>query len=143
MIEAVPFILIFAVIILAAAMMIMQENRRQKNKFIKRIRQSWGRKPDTACSAEEYESISHYFKNELFEPNTYWVDDITWNDCDMDRLFKSAAATMSSPGDSVLYAWLRKPSFDVKELRERERLIEFIRSDEKTREKLLLVPIHF
>ena len=120
-------------------MMIMQENRRQKNKFIKRIRQSWGRKPDTACSAEEYESISHYFKNELFEPNTYWVDDITWNDCDMDRLFKSAAATMSSPGDSVLYAWLRKPSFDVKELRERERLIEFIRSDEKTREKLLLV----
>ena len=126
-------------IVLAAAMMIIQENRRQQNIFLKKISRSWGKKPDTVYSAEEFESISHYFKNELFDPDTYWVDDITWNDCDMDRIFRTAAATMSSPGDSVLYAWLRKPSFDVKELSERDRLIEFIRSDEKTREKLLHV----
>ena len=139
MIEAVPILVIFAVIVLAAAMMIMQENRREKNLFIKKISRSWGRKPDTVYSAEEFESISHYFKNELFDPDAYCVDDITWNDCDMDRIFRTAAATMSSPGDSVLYAWLRKPSFAEEELSERNRLIDFLQTDEKTREKLMRV----
>ena len=139
MIEAAPILIISAVVVLAVAMMIMQENRRQKNEFKKKISRSWGRKPDTVWSAEEFESISHYFKNELFDPDSYRVDDITWNDCDMDRIFRAAAATMSSPGDSILYAWLRKPSFDAGELSERDRLIEFIQSDEKTRERLLHV----
>lgn len=131
--------MVFAVIVLTAAVMIMQENSRQKNSFRKKISRSWGKKPDTVYSAEEFESISHYCKNELPDPNAYQVDDITWNDCDMDRIFRAAASTMSSPGDSVLYAWFRKPSFDAEELSGRERLIEFIRSDEKTREKLLYV----
>ena len=139
MIEAAPILVIFAVIVLAAAMMIMQENRRQKNLFIKKISRSWGKKPDTAYSAEEFESISHFFKKELLDPDAFWVDDITWNDCDMDRIFRTVAATMSSPGDSVLYAWLRKPSFDAEELSKRNRLIEFLQKDEKTREKLLHV----
>ena len=128
MIEAVPILIISAVVVLAVAMMIMQENRRQKNEFIKKISRSWGRKPDTVYSAEEFESISHYFKNELFDPDSYWVDDITWNDCDMDRIFRTAAATLSSPGDSILYAWLRKPSFDAGELSERDRLQRFCSS---------------
>ena len=139
MTEAAPILVIFAVIVLAAAMMIMQENRRQKNVFLEKVSRSWGRKPDTVYSAEEFESVSHYFKNELYDPDAYWVDDITWNDCDMDRVFRTAAATMSSPGDSVLYAWFRKPSFDAKELSERDRLIEFLQTDEKTRKKLLHV----
>ena len=139
MIEAAPILIISSVVVLAVAMMIMQENRRQKKEDKKKISRSWGRKPDTVWSAEEFESISHYFKNELFDPDSYRVDDITWNDCDMDRIFRAAAATMSSPGDSILYAWLRKPSFDAGELSERDRLIEFIQNDEKTREKLLHV----
>lgn len=139
MIEAVPVLLISAVIVAAAAMMIVQENGRQKKIFLKKISRSWGKKPDTVYSAEEFESISHYFRKELFDPNSYHVDDITWNDCDMDRVFRAAAATMSSPGDSVLYAWLRKPSFDRKELSARNQLIEFIRSEEKIRKKLQYV----
>ena len=137
--EAAPLLVISALIVLAAAMMISQENRRQRKNLIKKISRSWGRMPDTVMSAEEFGSIPHYFQSELFDPDAYWVDDITWNDCDMDRIFKALAATMTSPGDSVLYAWLRKPSFDQQELNDRDQLIGFLGSDEETRKKLLYV----
>ena len=41
--------------------------------------------PERTYSSEKMEMISHYFRNRGME-GTY-IDDITWNDLDMDRIF--------------------------------------------------------
>lgn len=53
------------------------------------------------------------------------IEDITWNDLDMDRIFIQINQTFSSPGEDVLYNMLRRPVFNKEKLEEREKLIHF------------------
>ena len=45
-------------------------------------------------------------------------------------------STCSSAGQEYLYAMLRSPSFEEKELQEREKLLEFLEQDEETRVRM-------
>lgn len=108
---------------------------------IKRLRQTWGAAPDREYTAEELESIGRYAENH--RNGRFMIDDITWNDLDMERVFMLLNRTCSSCGEEYLYAMLRFPEFSRKNLEERERVIEFFRGHGREREsvqkKLLLI----
>ena len=70
---------------------------------------------------------------------TFCIDDITWNDLDMDRVFMQMNQTVSSPGEDVLYDMLRRPAFDKKILEEREKEIRFFDTHEQERTELQLM----
>ncbi len=95
---------------------------------------SFGRLKESEFTYEEYESISHFFRNTL-KPGEVYIDDITWNDLDMDRIFMMVNNTNSSVGRDALYKILRRPQGDASALEERERLMEYFDShdDERTR----------
>ena len=59
------------------------------------------------------------------------IDDITWNDLDMDRLYKMVNQTISSPGEDVLYDMMRRPVFSQAEIDKRDELIDFFSQHEK------------
>ena len=61
------------------------------------------------------------------------IDEITWNDLDMDRIFILMNQTVSSAGEDYLYAMLHRPEFSEERLKERERLFCFFKKEEKTR----------
>lgn len=100
-----------------------------------RIRRSFGTVPDREYDLTEYESISHYFrqKGEM----DHVIDDITWNDLDMDSIFMLMNHTWSTVGESSLYNLLRRPEFSKEKLKEREELIQYFQTHEKEREKFL------
>ena len=55
-----------------------------------------------------------------------WIlDDLTWNDLDMNRNFYKMNRTLSMPGQQQLYNMLRVLVFDEEELKRRGRMIEF------------------
>lgn len=87
-------------------------------------------------SYEEYESVSHYFKNTLGEDETC-IDDITWNDLDMDRIFLMINNSHSSIGRDYLYRMLRIPSADKSVLEERERLAEYFEKHPEERTRIM------
>jgi len=128
------YIIIIAVVFL---FLIIQgrtlENQRSRKRK-ERIRARWGEIPDTEYSYEEFESISHYFKKH--KRDGYVVDDITWNDLDMDRVFMAINNTWSSIGREYLYRILREPCMDHEELQERNRLSEFFSKNKEIREKV-------
>ena len=75
-------LIITAVIIIAITGVIISRNAKKKMYY--KLLASFGQLPKNDYSYEEYESISHFFKNTLKDGEDY-IDDITWNDLDMDR----------------------------------------------------------
>lgn len=127
-------IVLILLFFLAAGVGIIQDNRNRRKRFLARIIASWGKFPDREYTWEELEHISRRFyqtKKEGFQ-----IDDITWNDLDMDRIFAEINQSVSPLGDEYLYAMLRTPCFQEEELCERQRLLEFFRDQEETRHKI-------
>lgn len=108
----------------------------RKKRFLKKLEEEWGKATQREYTYEEYEAISHYYKA---ENHKYEIDDITWNDLDMDSIFKAMNNTQSSLGAEVLYKILRVPAFESEVLKERERLIEFMAGHKEERKKLQVI----
>ena len=75
-------------------------------------------------------NVSSYFRNKN-EKNI--IDDITWNDLNMDDIFKKINNTQSTAGQEVLYDMLRTPVYSQAVLTKRDKVIEFFKKNEKER----------
>ncbi|MCI7812128.1 MAG: hypothetical protein SO016_05345 [Lachnospiraceae bacterium] len=108
-----------------------------KNRKLRKtlIHRNFGKLPERDYDLTEYENISHYFwqKGDM----DHAIDDITWNDLDMDSVFRMMNHTWSAIGESSLYNLLRRPEFSEEKLDERERLIQYFSTHEKEREQFL------
>ena len=72
-------------ILILCAAMIIWDKIRQRKWFLRHLKQRWGTVPDREYTQEELESISHYAKRN--EGEQFMIDDITWNDLQMDEIF--------------------------------------------------------
>lgn len=124
-------------IVLLFVVLIAWNNHKWKKIQRNRIRRIFGKVPEREYSPDDLERISHYFRRK--ESADFCIDDITWNDLDMDRVFMQMNQTVSSPGEDVLYDMLRRPAFDKKILEERETEIRFFDTHEQERTKLQLM----
>lgn len=66
--------------------------------------------------------------NNLFYKSSTSIDDITWNDLNMNTIFTKINHTVTTPGEERLYIWLKNPLNNKKELENR---MEFINTFEK------------
>ena len=132
--ETIAGLVFIGILVLAFALIAIRENGQQKHVFLNKIRREWGSPPSGEWTSEELESISHYTRRR--EDGRFKVDDITWNDLDLDEVFLQMNGTVSSCGEDYLYSLLRLPEFDEKILQERDRLIEFFRTHKKEREQV-------
>jgi DNA mismatch repair ATPase MutS len=110
-------------------------NEKSQQRLLKlRLKDQWGKFPEEDYTFEKLESLKtfyHSIKNDRLD-----VDDITWNDLDMDEIYRMMNQTQSSIGEEYLYALLRKPCFSKEELEERNRLMKFFTENEDARMKL-------
>lgn len=128
------FIIYIFIILAVLIIWSFLSEQQQKKLIIKRLEDEWGRYPEEDYTSEKMDAIRAFY---LTQKDTHLdVDDITWNDLDMDEIFKQINNTQSSIGEEYLYALLRKPVFSSEELNERNRVIEYFRSHKK--ERLLL-----
>lgn len=126
-------VLILLGFLLFAALMLWQVYKRKKF-LMGKIRRTYGQWPEREYDYDEFDAISHYHR--LRKKGSFEVDDTTWNDLDMDRIFMLLNHTWSCIGESYLYSMLRMPVMDVEILKERERLTAFFQSHPKERERL-------
>ena len=125
-------ILLIALLALLTVIVIKVSDLRQKKRYKEKLRRNFGKTPEIRYQAEEYESIGRYAADAAADV-CFYVDDTTWNDIGMDDIFLMINNTVSSCGEDVLYAMLRLPSFDEKELAARDRLSEWFDAHEKER----------
>lgn len=127
-------ILIAAFFLLASGILIVGENRNKRKLFLQNLVRMWGKVPERTYTSEELDHISQFFSQK--EKEGFFIDDITWNDLDMDRVFALINQGCSLLGAECLYDILRKPLFEEKELQERHRLAEFFRNHETARRQV-------
>lgn len=123
-----------AVFFVLIALKAWSDKKDRKKKFYKKIKEAWGQASERTYGLEEWDKLTHYFY--LEEYDGFVIDDITWKDLDMDRVYRQMNHTCSSIGEEYLYAMLRKPVFDRKELERRD---EFIRYFSREPEERMLV----
>lgn len=127
--------ILFAVLVIVAfGCYICYQNRQTKISTLRKIRKQYGKRPEREYEYAEFEAITHYFQRK--NKNGFVIDDITWNDLDMDTIFMLLNQTYSCVGESYLYALLRTPAFSREELEHRERLVRYFSDHEKEREQM-------
>lgn len=125
-------IIIFACFIGAAIYVAIDSKRKHAAKIEKMLKNSWGKPSKRKYSEDQYENIAHYFED-CADKGGFVIDDITWNDLNMDSIFKMMNITNSSVGQEYLYKMLRMPCNDNKQLEELDKLADFFDSHEKER----------
>ena len=98
--------------------------KKSEKRFVQRLYSDYGVLPQKEYKPEQFANISHYY---LSHQKESVVDDITWNDLNMDEVFRRMNYTWSAAGEEYLYYILRTPCTDEKELLHREEMIRFFR----------------
>lgn len=123
-------LILFGAGLLFIIMRIFYDQKEGKNKLRLKLKQQFGQVPTWEYSQEKYESIQKYYNSKKDEKKD--VDDITWNDVDMDDIFMLMNNTCTSMGEEVLYCTLRKLNYQPERLQKIDELAEyFLKHDEK------------
>ena len=130
-------ILFIAALIVAVIYLWVDNNRRRRERIEKKLESSWGKPSTRKITDDEMKVISHYYEDSIENSGADggYIDDITWNDLDMDRIYKKMNIANSSVGQESLYKMLRIPS-DIKKLKETDRLASFFASDKEKRKSV-------
>ncbi|MEG1992271.1 MAG: hypothetical protein RR056_02715 [Acetivibrio sp.] len=129
------YVAIAFILLVVLVCKLYMDEKNLKKKIEVQLRENWGQVPIQEYSYEKMDSISKYYQSK--KEASFDVDDITWNDLDMDRIFMLINHTESSIGEEYLYSLLRKLQFSEDKLVERNRLITFFTEHEKERFEVL------
>lgn len=108
------------------------------NKKLKKYAvESFGKKPDVSYFDGDIRLIKNYYEFVNQNKNTdFLVDDITWNDLNMDEVYKMINRGLSTAGEQYLYYQLRSPAVSSDIFNERKSLIDDMDSNSSLRNKL-------
>lgn len=126
------YILLAIVAILVIKSFYDAKNKRELLRYL--VEQEWGKVPTEEYSDTKFAAIKAYYDKN--KDNTKDVDQITWNDLDMDEIYMLINNTKCSIGSEYLYAMLRRLEFDLDELKKRNRLMELFTKDIELRKQL-------
>lgn len=97
-------------------------SRNLQKRYLENLYRSYGMVPERSYKAGELEHIMSYY---LKHPVKHQMDDITWNDLNMDNIYQSINTSCSAAGDEYLYYRLRTPIYDKAEMERMESRISF------------------
>lgn len=106
------------------------------SKLKRMLRASYGKVPDPYYFDGDMTSIRAYYdfrKENGLDP--FLIDEITWHDLDMDRVFKRINPKRCTSGEQYLYYMLRSPAVDAESYERRKKLIDYAQSDSERRLK--------
>jgi len=126
--------LIISAIVIVVAVKIIYDQKSLMERLRSKINKAWGNVPTHEYTAERFDSIQFYYNTN--RDMNMDVDDITWNDVDMDDIFMLMNNTCSSIGEEYLYSILRKLKNNNDELQERNRLIHLFLKNKELRFQL-------
>jgi len=130
------YILIIIIVLFSIILWSIINDKNRIKKIKNQLKNEWGKVPDEEYISEKFESLKSYYLSNV--DDRLDVDDITWNDLDLDQIYMMLNNTSSAIGEEYLYALLRKPCFSSEELTERNRLIKFFGTNEEKRISLQL-----
>ncbi|MEG0093368.1 MAG: hypothetical protein RR945_07015 [Erysipelotrichaceae bacterium] len=97
----------------------------------------WGNEPLFAMSQDQFDIIKGQYP--YYADRTCSIDDITWNDLELDKVFLHMNSTLSNGGDFALYQMLRTPCMSNNELKQRRDIMDWAIKYPEEREQVKLI----
>lgn len=127
----------FSVSVLTLIFVLLYQ-KKKREKIIKLqkevVKNQWGKGPKVKASFE-YRDFLHKFLLKD-EKTDFIIDDITWQDLNMDAVFNKMDHTMSLPGMQYLYYILRRPYFKEDVLKKRKNKINLLQENKDISQKI-------
>jgi len=131
-----PFILFGIIAIAAATISTIINSITSRRRQLENLKSSFGKSPEGEAGLQ-LESIARYAQYiQKYSPSQQRVDQITWNDLDMDKVFARINTCQTSVGEEYLYNNLHHLPLNGETLTKRENLIQFFASNPDTRLKV-------
>ena len=133
------YLIFAAALLLVGAFFLLSgvwNERRTRKWQAQKFREKFGKPSDREYEAGETDSIPSFF---LRHRNGFFIDDITWNDLDLDMIFLRMNTAVSSAGQEYLYHMLRTPVFEEGELQRREAQIRYFTDHPEERVRLQML----
>lgn len=121
---------IVVILVVIIFMVGLIQEKQQIKRYIAFLSQQYGKKREYEYPVGRLEKIPMFFKHNMPK---HFVDDITWNDLNMDEIFKSINFTESSVGEEYLYFLLRNMDCEKDKLDRQEELITYFMENEEAR----------
>ncbi len=126
-----------------AAMMVffiikgMFDKKKARERLVLSLKNNWGKLPEEEYSEAKFHSLQYYYNKKYKDKKLgFLLDDITWNDLNLNELYFMLNATGSAMGEEVLWALLHDLVLTEAPLKEREKLISFFQNHPDARLKL-------
>ena len=95
------------------------------------LESGFGQNPDIDYFHGDMDYIRSYHEHmRAARPDVFALDDITWNDLDMDRVFRRINRGRTTSGEQALYRLLREPALDEAEWRKRRDMVSLMSQEE-------------
>ena len=120
---------------LAVALVLRARRSARAAESLAALRASWGH---ATHQRRDFDTSRRFVALTEGETARAAMDEHTWLDLDMDEVYASIDRTRSSPGQLVLYRWLRGPAPDPRTLERRDRTIRLFQQDPRAREAVQL-----
>lgn len=129
------YVIIAFVVTLAAVLLWsgIADQRRRAAKLRAELKASYGKLSKKVMAPERYNEVRSYY---LRHKKDFQIDDITWNDLDMDDIYHAMDITRSSAGEEYLYYVLRTPAMDPSGIHFSQDQLAFPDNDEEARLRL-------
>ena len=108
----------------------LQNEKKKEKSFYQKWIGFDGKKPD----AKKYVLDRDVYQKHIQDSNR--IDEITWNDLNMDLVFERLDYTNSSIGEEMLYRMLASPIFEKEQLKHRDEVISYFQNNKEQRVKL-------
>ncbi|MCM1325285.1 MAG: hypothetical protein NC094_01545 [Bacteroidales bacterium] len=107
--------------------------KRRERQFVKELYENFGGIPDKEYALERYTHMGSYFHRHKQDGQ---IDDITWNDLNMDDIFKRMNYAFSASGEEYLYYTLRNTCASTEELEHLEEVAGYFLEHPNERVKI-------
>ncbi|MDL2302248.1 hypothetical protein LJC58_07830 [Lachnospiraceae bacterium OttesenSCG-928-D06] len=128
--EYIIFLGTFVLLMLLLAIKGMWDTKKAEKLFVKNLHDTYGSIPQKEYKTERFERIPGFYYAHRHKGQ---LDDITWNDLNMDEIFKRLNYTFSAAGEEYLYYTLRSPKMKEEELQYFENIVSYFSVEEEKR----------
>ncbi len=132
------FLALIAVVLILTIYLGRVQKTRDERILRQKLMKSFAAKKVRKISSEKMEAISEYYRHHQ-EDGRFHVDDITWNDLNMDRIFAEMDTACSASGEEYLYYLLRSPALCESEQLISPKILKEISEHEKERLDLQII----
>ncbi len=106
----------------------------QKN-LIKILTRVYGQPPTKKYKPDDMDHVAGFYKN---HQDAFQIDDTTWNDLNMDGIFKRLNYCLSAAGEEYLYYMLRTPKQED-DFEDLEKQVNYFQNNDEERRKIQLI----